>query len=201
MKNPPSNTCERMKDLLFFEDRSAFYDFMAGQDRNQQEIWIGFHKVHTGKPSITWQDLVDVCLCTGWIDGKRMTIDVDRWKIRITPRRPGSIWSRVNLKRYAELDRQGLVLTAGRAAFNERREETEDRQAIMKGSRSLDGPYLDQIQQVPAAWNFYQTMSISKRRLSTHWILSAKREDTRQRRLERFINFAAAGQYIPELQV
>lgn len=188
-----------MIEPLFFASKEAFLEFLSNWG-GQDELWIGFQKVHTGIPSLHYPELVDVCLCLGWIDGKRMSIDENQWMIRITPRRPGSVWSQVNLKRYAELDSSGHVLDEGKAAFGVRTEEINPRQSYLSGELDLDADYLDAIKTNTAAWSYYQKLTKSRKATCVLWIMSARQESTRRRRLDQFIEYSAAGRMIPALQ-
>src|SRR5258706_1200356 len=102
--------------VKFFADAASFRAWLAENHDQARELWVGFHKRHTGKPSLTWPESVDEALCFGWIDGLRKSIDSNRYKIRFTPRRAGSVWSAINLARVKALTRSGRMHPAGLAS-------------------------------------------------------------------------------------
>src|SRR5579859_7973797 len=109
-------------DVIFFATPDELRAWLAAHHETAGELWVGFHKKGTGTPSVTWPEAVDEALCVGWIDGVRKGIDAASYTIRFTPRKPGSIWSAVNIARVAELERQGRMRPAGLAAFARRSE-------------------------------------------------------------------------------
>lgn len=188
-----------MNTPLFFSSRAAFFTYLSTIN-DKDDLWVGFHKVHTGIPSLRYGELVDVCLCLGWIDGKRMRIDADKWMIRITPRRKGSIWSQVNLSRYRKLESAGMVLDVGKEAYAVRKEEEHTRESILNGDINLSAVYLDEIKRNKVAWVFYQSLTDSVQKTYVLWIMSAKKEITQRRRLAKLIEFAEQGKLVPALQ-
>jgi uncharacterized protein YdeI (YjbR/CyaY-like superfamily) len=152
------------------------------------ELLVGFHKRHTGTPSLTWPESVDEALCVGWIDGVRRRIDDERYSIRFTPRRTGSIWSAVNLRRIKTLIQKGRMRPAGLAVFQARDRKKsglysfEQRRAI-----KLPPRFVKQLRANPKAWSYFRTRAPWYQRTATFWIVSAKLEATRLKRLGQLI--------------
>lgn len=132
-------------------------------------------------------------LCFGWIDGIRKSIDGLHYTIRFTPRRQGSIWSEVNIKRAQELSDKGLMEPAGLAAFNARKEYKSGTYSYEQRSANLDGPYEKRLRQNKAAWDFFYAQPPSYRKAISWWVVSAKQEATRLTRLEKLIKKSARG--------
>jgi len=137
---------------------------------------------------------VDQALCFGWIDGIRRSVDGDAYMIRFTPRRPGSIWSAVNIKRAQELIEEGLMRPSGAAAFERRTEDRSGRYSFEQKEVALDPALLERFRANPRAWEFFQSQPPYYRRTATWWVVSAKREETRVRRLATLIADSEAGQ-------
>jgi len=161
------------------------------------ELWVGFHKRGSGRPSITWPESVDQALCFGWIDGVRRRIDDDRYAIRFTPRRKGSSWSNINLRRVEELTRLGLMHPAGQAAHAARSAAKSGIYSYEQRKRArLPAAMTARFKRNRKAWTFFEAQPASYRRTAVWWVVSAKREDTRERRLETLIADSAAGRTI-----
>jgi uncharacterized protein YdeI (YjbR/CyaY-like superfamily) len=164
------------------------------------ELLVGYHKVGTGTPSVTWAESVDEALCFGWIDGVRRSIDSDRYTIRFTPRRARSIWSQKNLARYRELDRAGRVTAAGRRVF-EARDEARTRQYSFEQERAeFTREQARAFRAHAKAWKFFQSQPPSYRKPATWWVVSANKEETRARRLATLIADSAAGLRVKPLR-
>jgi uncharacterized protein YdeI (YjbR/CyaY-like superfamily) len=157
------------------------------------ELWIGFYKKGSGRPSITWPESVDEALCVGWIDGIRKSIDAESYQIRFTPRRRGSIWSAVNIRRVAALTNEQRMQPAGLKAFAARQENKVGIYSYEQRTAELAEPYRVQFHQNQAAWEIFQAQPPSFRKTLNWWIVSAKQETTRQRRLRKLIAESAAG--------
>lgn len=165
----------------FFATPAAFRRWMKANHDRATELWVGYYRKGTGRKSITWPESVDVALCFGWIDGVRRSIDEERYTNRFTPRRPTSNWSQKNIARIQELIAEGLVEPAGLAAF-ERLERT--RQYSFENTGVEFPPDLEKLFRADRkAWSFFQAQPPGYRRLATWWVVSAKRQETRQRRL------------------
>jgi len=164
------------------------------------ELLVGYHKVGTGRRSVTWAESVDEALCFGWIDGVRRSIDDDRYTIRFTPRRTRSIWSQKNLARYRELEAEGRVTAAGRGVF-EARDEARTRQYSFEQEKAEFTRAQAQASRAnPEAWAFFQSQSPSYRKPATWWVVSAKKEETRARRLATLIADSERGERIKQLR-
>ena len=152
------------------------------------ELWVGFYKKSSGKPSITWPESVDGALCFGWIDGIRKSLDEISYVIRFTPRRARSIWSAVNIKRVGELTKLRLMWPAGLKAFEKRSGDRSEIYAYeqRKGAK-LSTAYEKQFRANRKAWDFFRTQPPSYQRTASWWVISAKKEETRSKRLARLI--------------
>jgi uncharacterized protein YdeI (YjbR/CyaY-like superfamily) len=184
-------------EATFFPTPADFRRWLTKHHRTAPELWVGFHKKGSGRPSITWPESVDEALCFGWIDGIRKSLGVESYVIRFTPRRRGSIWSDVNTRRAKELISEGKMRPAGMAAFEARDPE---RSGVYSFERRMN-PELDRrsaarFRANGEAWRFFQAQPPGYRRLALWWVVSAKREETRARRLDTLIADSAAGRRI-----
>ena len=184
----------------FFASPAEWRAWLETHHRDSQELWVGFYKRKSDRPSITWPESVDGALCFGWIDGVRKSIDPLSYKIRFTPRRPRSIWSAINIKRTKELSKQGLMHPAGLEAFEKR---DDDRSAIysyeQRKTAKLPSEFEKQFRAKTEAWAFFQSQPPWYRRTSTYWIISAKKEETRRKRLATLIDCSLRKRPIPSL--
>ena len=177
----------------FFETPAEWRAWLETHHATAAEISVGFWKRDCGKPSITWPQSVDEALAFGWIDGVRHRIDDEAYRIRFTPRRPGSVWSRVNLNRFAELKAQGRIAPAGQAAFDAARPSAY---SYEREASELPPEDLARFQANAGAWANFQAFPPGYRKLSTHWVLAARRPETRARRLAHLIDACADGRKI-----
>jgi uncharacterized protein YdeI (YjbR/CyaY-like superfamily) len=161
-------------------------------------LWVGFYKRDSGKPSLTWPESVDEALCVGWIDGIRKRIDDISYVIRFTPRRSRSAWSSVNLARVRALIEQGRMRPAGLEAFEARTENRTGRYSYEQRPADLPAPYARLLKKQRAAWRFFGAQTPSYRKAATWWIVSAKQETTRLKRLEKLAACSAQGLRVPE---
>jgi len=187
---------------VFFPTPADFRRWLDEHHETAGELLVGFHKKGTGKASITWQESVDQALCFGWIDGVRRSLDGDRYTVRFTPRRRRSIWSAVNVRRAQELSERGEMRPAGLAAYEAR---TERRSGVYSYEQARDAAAFDAGQERefranPAAWDWFTAQPPGYRRTATWWVVSAKREDTRRRRLATLIEDSAAGRAVGPLR-
>jgi uncharacterized protein YdeI (YjbR/CyaY-like superfamily) len=184
----------------FFETPDDFRVWLAENHDTADELWVGFHKKATGKPSITWPEAVDEALCVGWIDGLRRSLGDESYMIRFTPRKPRSTWSAVNIARAGELLAQGRMQPSGLAAFEAR---TDDTSAIYAyEQRHAARLELEQEREFRAneqAWAYFQSRPPSYRKTAIWWVVSAKREETRAKRLRTLIEDSAQGRTIRQL--
>ena len=172
----------------YFETPGSFRQWLERHHDTATELFVGFYKKDSGRPSITWPESVDEALCFGWIDGVRKRIDDESYSIRFTPRRKNSTWSAVNIARVAELSRLGKMQPAGVHAFELRREDKSAIYAYESGERNLAPAYETEFRSHRGAWKWFNEQAPSYRRVALHWVMSAKREETRQRRLATLID-------------
>jgi uncharacterized protein YdeI (YjbR/CyaY-like superfamily) len=188
-------------DPIFFDSPEAFYAWLEENHDKQAEVWVGYWKKHTGKPSLTWSQAVDQALCFGWIDGRVQSIDDRSHRQRFTPRKPTSNWSKVNIEKVARLTEEGKMRPAGIAAFERRR---EDRSGVYSFERERDAEFepdqLERFRANEAAWAFWEKQPPSYRKTATHWVTSAKKPETRAKRLAQLIEDSAAGLRIKHLR-
>ena len=185
----------------FFATPAEFGRWLARHHADVAELWVGFHKKGTGTPSITWPESVDEALCVGWIDGVRRSLDEARYVIRFTPRRAGSIWSAVNVRRAQALIADGRMQPAGLAAFEARSAaKTAVYSFERKEEARLEPPEERTFRRERAAWRNFQAMPPGYRRTALHWVVSARRAETRARRLATLIADSAAGVRIKQLR-
>lgn len=188
------------RDVRFFASPAELRAWFEANHDTAEELWVGYYRKASGKPSITWQELVDVELCFGWIDSVRHPLGPDTSAQRVTPRRKRSVWSAVNIRRFEELERLGAVHAAGRAAF-ERRDDARSRvYAYEHPSRGLDEAAETQFRKHGAAWRFFESQAPWYRRNAVYWVMSAKREETRRRRLATLIADSANGERIRHMR-
>jgi uncharacterized protein YdeI (YjbR/CyaY-like superfamily) len=185
----------------YFSSPAEWRQWLLEHHAGTPELLVGFYKVGSGRPSITWPESVDQALCFGWIDGIRRSIDDQRYCIRFTPRRPTSVWSAVNIRRVKELTRAGLMHVAGVKAVKARK-ESKSRIYAYEQQRKLAklGPeYSAAFKANPGAWAFFQSRPPGYRRMMSWWVVSAKKEETRLRRLKALISDSAKGLIIQPL--
>lgn len=188
------------EEPLFFRGPSTFRRWLDAHHDTVDVQWVGYYKKATGEDSITWPESVDEALCFGWIDGLRKRIDDRAYKIRFTPRRAGSHWSAKNIERMAELIAEGRVLPPGLAAFEARDPANSRRASFEQRDVRLPDAYLDRLRRNEAAWSWFEAARPSYRKQVSWWILSAKREVTRERRLDILIRSSEEGRVIPPLR-
>ena len=185
---------------LFFATPEEFRVWLHEHHATARELWVGYYKKGTGRPSITWPESVDVALCYGWIDGVRRSVDSDSYTNRFTPRKPTSHWSAVNIGRVEELTAQGRMQPAGLAAFARRKDETSAIYSYgQREQAALEEAEEQQLRADAAAWQFFQAQPRSYRQAAIRWVISAKRAETRQSRLARLIEDSAQGRTVPPL--
>jgi uncharacterized protein YdeI (YjbR/CyaY-like superfamily) len=178
---------------IFFEKQSDFRKWLQKNHAKETELLVGFYKVGSGKPSMTWSQSVDEALCFGWIDGVRKSIDKDSYQIRFTQRKPNSIWSAVNIKKVAELKKQGLMQPAGLASFEKRTEAKSRLYSHENEEAALPPNFLRPFKANKKAWQYFESLAPSYRKVSIHWVMSAKQEATQAKRLNQLIAESAAG--------
>jgi uncharacterized protein YdeI (YjbR/CyaY-like superfamily) len=183
----------------FFETPAAFARWLRRNHRQRGELWVGYYKKGTGRPSITWPESVREALRFGWIDGLRRSIDDESYRIRFTPRRPTSTWSRVNVGFAEELIAEGRMEPAGLAAFEARSAGRSGLYTYEQEGGAAEERVARGLKRNRAGWAFFQAQPPWYRRTSARWVMSAKREETRQRRLATLIADSARGRTIGPL--
>ena len=184
----------------FFATSADFRRWLETNHDKAEELYVGFYKKASGKPSITWSEAVDQALCFGWIDGVRKSIDESSYMNRFTPRRPHSTWSAVNVAKVRDLTRRGLMHPAGMAAFEKR---SDDRTATysfeQREAAKFDKELERRFRANKDAWSWFQAQPPGYKKTATHWVMSAKRQETRDRRLTILIDDSADGRRIAQL--
>ncbi len=187
----------KVVDVIFFNNQEEFSDWLE-KHSEASELWVGYFKKSTGRAGLTWSSSVDVALCFGWIDGIRKTIDEHSYKIRFTPRKVKSIWSAVNVEKVKALIPLGKMRPAGMHVFNKRTDEQG--YSAAHRNASLTSEYEEQIKANQTAWQFFTNLAPSYKRNSIWWVMDAKKEETRLRRLGILITSSEAGLKIPTLR-
>ena len=171
----------------FFATQEQFRTWLEKHHQTETELLVGFYKVNSKKPSMSWSESVDQALCFGWIDGVRKSIDEESYTIRFTPRKKSSIWSAINIKKVEELTKAGLMKEAGLKAFDLRSEERSRIYSHEKDLAILDPEFEKQFKANKMAWDYFNQQAPSYKKVMIHWIMSAKQEKTRISRLEKTI--------------
>jgi uncharacterized protein YdeI (YjbR/CyaY-like superfamily) len=177
----------------FFRTPSEFRKWLEKNHSKKRELWLGFYKKASNKASIRWPESVDEALCFGWIDGIRKRVDEISYRIRFTPRRRGSIWSAINVKRAGELTKEKRMRPAGLKAFAARIENKSGIYSYEQRPVELPEQYAKLLKKNKAAWNFFQAQPPSYRKLISWYVLSAKTEETRSKRFEKLMKASAEG--------
>ncbi len=177
----------------FFVKPSDFRKWLQKNYKKEKELLVGFYKVGSGKPSITWPQSVDEALCFGWIDGVRRSIDAEAYCIRFTPRKPASIWSSINIKKVEELSKQGLMKPEGLAAFELRKDHRSKIYSYENEALELSTAFEKQFKANKKAWTFFAAQAPSYQRQTCSWIMGAKQDATRLNRLHTIIAESEAG--------
>lgn len=181
---------------IFFATPAEFRKWLEQNHATAPELWVGYYKKNSGKPSITWPESVGEALCFGWIDGIRKSVDEISYKIRFTPRRPESIWSGINIQRAEELTAEDRMRPAGMKSFAARIENRSGIYSYEQRSDQLEEPYRSKLKKNKSAWNFFQVLPPGYRKRIGWWVVSAKQEETRRKRLEKLIKAFSAGKRI-----
>ncbi len=171
----------------FFETQNDFREWLNKNHVNETVLLVGFYKVGSKKPSMTWPESVDQALCYGWIDGVRKSIDEESYSVRFTPRKPTSIWSNVNINKVKALTEKGLMMPKGIAAFSLRKESKSGIYSFENEPKTLDSKLESKFKSNKKAWDFFQKSAPSHQKQIIYWIASAKKEETRLSRLEKAI--------------
>ena len=183
----------------YFRSATEFRRWLERNHARESEITVGFYKKGTGKKSITFREALDEALCFGWIDGVRHSIDEERYVNRFTPRTSKSYWSAVNIARVRELIAEGRVHPAGLRAFELRDEQLARQNASARANPAFSRSETARFRRNRAAWSYWESLPPGFRRNATWWVVSAKRDETRQRRLATLIEHSARGERIAVL--
>jgi uncharacterized protein YdeI (YjbR/CyaY-like superfamily) len=188
------------EDAIFFETPAELRAWLEEHHATASELWVGCYKKASGRRSLTWSELVDEALCFGWIDSRAERIDVHRYRQRLTPRRPNSNWSAVNVAKVAKLRAQGRMSPAGEAAFAARRESSAGTLSYeRRHEAAFDAQQEAAFRANASAWAWFSTQSPSYRAMATFWVVSAKRPETRERRLATLIECSSERRRVPAL--
>lgn len=178
---------------IFFKSPAEFRTWLGKNHSTAKELIVGFRRKSSGKPSMTWPESVAEALCFGWIDGVRRSVDDESYTIRFTPRRPGSSWSAVNVRLVHELESAGRMTPAGRAVFEARTDKNTAGYSYEQREAAFDAARLKAFKKNRAAWMFFEAQPPGYRRLMAFYVMSAKGEETKDRRLAKLIASCAAG--------
>ena len=175
-------------DVTHFDGPDAFRAWLSEHHDSRAELWVGYWKKATGRPTVTWEETVDVALCFGWIDGIRQRVDEEAYCVRFTPRRRGSTWSNRNVERYAAMLDEGLVHDAGAAAYAARKEAKTGTYSFEQETPvELSAEFTARLKGHAKAWADWEGRPPGYRRRLSHWVMSAKKPETRERRLTKLI--------------
>lgn len=187
-------------DAEFFDTAADLRAWFERHHDAAPELFVGYWKKGSGRTGVTHPEAIEQALCFGWIDSVGRGIDDQRYQVRFTPRRKGSVWSKINVAKIAELTEQGQMHEAGLRAFDQRK---PDRVGVYSYEQPRDAVFdraqIDTFRTQPSAWEWFCAQSPSYRRSAVHWVVSAKRPDTRDRRLAQLIEDSAAGRKVPPL--
>lgn len=186
---------------IYLDSPAAFRRWLATNHARATELVVGFWKKGTGKPSLTWSESVDEALSFGWIDGVRRSVDLERYTIRFTPRRPGSTWSAVNVAKIAKLIAEGRLRPEGRKAFEGRTERKTQIYAYeQRGEARLSPARRRAFEANAKAWAWFEAQAPSYRKVAVYWVETAKQEATRERRFAALVKDSAAGRRVGPLR-
>jgi uncharacterized protein YdeI (YjbR/CyaY-like superfamily) len=185
--------------IKLFRSASDFREWLTSNHDKVSELWVGFYKKKSGKVGISYLEAVDEALCFGWIDGIKKAVDDVSYTHRFTPRKPKSSWSMVNIKRVGELKQLGRMTAPGLKAFAGRDEQKAMQYSYERSSCKLEGAHEQQFRGNAKAWEFFQAQPPGYRRTASWWVLSAKQEETRSRRLVKLIEVSERGRRLDML--
>lgn len=186
-----------MDNARYFSSAAQFRAWLQKHAATETELLVGFHKVDSGTPSMSWPESVDEALCFGWIDGVRKRVDDARYCIRFTPRKPTSIWSAVNIAKYEQLEASGRMTPAGAAAFAKRTARKSKVYAYEQTkSAELSASELRDFRKQKDAWTFFEAAPPSYRKVMLHWVCTAKKAETRAARFAKLVEACVRGERI-----
>lgn len=173
--------------ILFFENQEKFREWLTINHEKESELIVGFYKVNSGFPSMTWPESVDQAICFGWIDGLRKSIDEISYQIRFTKRKDNSIWSAVNIAKVENLIKNNLMQEAGLISFSKRKEVKSKIYSYEQDEASFSEAFEIIFKENTSAWEYFTQLAPSYQKTSKHWVMSAKQESTRLNRLQELI--------------
>ena len=194
MPSPPKSS------LVFFPTPNDFRKWLAKNHDKEEVLQVGYYKKATGKPSVTWEETVDQALCFGWIDGIRHAIDEECYTVRFTPRKKGSNWSARNIEQVKDLKKQGLMEKPGLDAYKKRLENKSNTYSYEQGKLKMEKAYETKIKANKKAWEYYKKLPPSAMKSTVWWVMSAKQETTREKRLGILIESSEQGLRIPPIR-
>ena len=186
-------------DLVSFATEAEFRSWLDRHHARKTEVWLRLRRTKAAGPGIIYAQALDLALCFGWIDGVRQAADARSYLVRFTPRRSTSIWSLVNLRHFERLEKLGLVAAPGRAAHARRDPKRSGLYSFETPPREFSPAQLKKFRSEPRAWEHFQSQPPGYRRVATFWVVSAKQEATRERRLAQLIADSAAGRRLRQL--
>lgn len=184
----------------YFPTPDAFRAWLTQHHASATELIVGYHRVDSGTPSMTWTESVREALCFGWIDGIRKRVDAQRYTIRFTPRKPRSTWSAVNVKHVESLIAEGRMMPAGLAAFEARAAHLTGLYSFEQETVALPPSFVALFKRQTKAWQWFEASAPSYRKAATWWVVSAKRDDTRAKRLQTLIECSRDGLRVPPMR-
>ncbi|KAJ6488030.1 hypothetical protein C8R45DRAFT_930225 [Mycena sanguinolenta] len=196
----PRTSTERANEPIYFDSPAALGSWFTKNHAKKTELWVGYFKKHTGRQVLSWSLAVDEALCWGWIDGVKKSVDADRTIQRFTPRKAKSHWSKVNVTKVAELESSGRMQESGRVAFALRTEENTGQMSFEREAVPLSGEFATMLADVPEAAEWHAKQPPGYRRSAEDWVMSAKQDATRKRRLGTLIESAAQALRVPHLR-
>jgi uncharacterized protein YdeI (YjbR/CyaY-like superfamily) len=182
--------------VVFFPTQKHLRKWFEKNHKKEKELFVGFYKISTGKPTVTWSQAVDEAICFGWIDGIRKSIDDESYCNRFTPRKPTSNWSAINLKKVEALTNLGLMKPEGLHAFSLRKENKSKVYSYENPAIAFDKFFEKKFKAKKHAWKYFKSTAPSYQKITTRWVMSAKQEETRLKRLEELIRDCVLGKKI-----
>jgi len=186
-------------NIRFFGSASEFRAWLDTHRACVRELWVGFYRKDSGKGGLTYPEALDEALCCGWIDGVRKRAEADSYTIRFTPRRPNSVWSRVNLRHARRLKKSGRMTAAGWKVFAGRDPANSGRDSFERATCTLAQADERRFQAEPTAWAFFRQQPPGYRRIAIGWVASGKKDETRARRLARLIDDSRQGRRLTQV--
>ena len=189
-----------MDKVIFFKTQKDLRKWFEKNHETEKELFLGYYKVHTKKPTVTWSQSVDEAICFGWIDGIRKSIDDESYQNRFTPRKPNSNWSAINIDKYNKLLSLGLVHKKGKEAFGKKKDEKSQTYSYERVHAKLTKEYEDEIKKNKTAWEYFNNLAPGYKKISIHWVMSAKLIETQKKRLNILIESCEQNLRIPLLR-